>query len=179
MTQRNATLVILGLAMLLGAGSGPAAHAGDVLSQSIQGLNFFGTSSACPAKKAPTMETVAPLPAILDPALVPIIKFQCSVQPFVGTDPVKKVRGKYTIELLVRDNETGAFKSFELDSGRFKTNKQGQAGFETEIETEIFADGFESGDVSAWGYTRTNFTNGKKVESSFVECSSSLRGVER
>ncbi len=68
------------------------------------------------------------------------------------------------------DNTTGFFDSFRLGDGKFKTGSDGFDSLEFEIPAPIFADGFESGDVSAWSYTRADFSNKKKADSAGLSC---------
>jgi hypothetical protein len=96
--------------------------------------------------------------------------FQCFVDVNKNDKGVRKTKGTWTTELIVRDNNTGMLETFPIRSGKFKTNSDGQDDFDFEIPTELFADGFESGDVSAWSYTRSDFTNKKKADSASVQC---------
>ncbi len=45
--------------------------------------------------------------------------------------------------------------------GELETNSSGRTSFDFELPAELFAEGFESGDVSAWSYTRTDSTKKK------------------
>lgn len=177
MKQPCTIILTVALAVLLATNSIPAL-AGAALNQDIGGSNFFATFPDFPAKRIPTLEMVTPIVSILDPFDSAVTKVTCFIITLRGGDPVKKVKGKYNSELIVRDNRTGDFESFEIGSGRFKTNKEGRAMFDLDIPTAIFADGFESGDVSAWSYTRTDFTNGKKLSVTNVDCRNALAGVE-
>lgn len=56
------------------------------------------------------------------------------------------------------DRRTGVAEVFSVKKGRFNTDAEGLAEFDFEIPAPIFADGFESGDVSAWSYTRADFS---------------------
>ncbi len=73
----------------------------------------------------------------------------------------------------MRDNNTGEIESFPAGSGRFRTNRDGISSFDFDLPAELFADGFESGDVSAWSYTRTDFTNRKRGSQGQVNCGTS------
>ncbi len=128
------------------------------------------TSAPCPARDFPPLENLAPVPAIIDPFEEDFIPVFCTV--FVGKDGkgVQKVKGRYTSELIVRDNDTGMLEVFSLDSGKFRTDQSGVADLDFEIPAPIFADGFESGDVSAWSYTRTEFTNKKPADQPTTTC---------
>ncbi len=170
MTRRPArsASALLGLALILTFTS--HAMAGDFLSQSGIGATFFNASPPCPAKRMPTFESVVPIPGLFDPFDLQFANFACFVDVREGGEGVKGVKGKYTTQLIVRDNNTGDLDTFDIDSGTFKTNRDGQDVFDFDIPAEIFADGFESGDVSAWSYTRSDFTNKKKVESTAVQC---------
>ena len=111
--------------------------------------------------------TGSPRQAMTDQDIVPIF---CQARADRGQNGVKKVKGDWESELVVRDNNTGQFESFPVGSGTFKSNREGIAEFDFESPTELFADGFESGDVSAWSYTRADFTNKKKADNAQVQC---------
>lgn len=149
------------------------AWAGDNKSQSTFGSSFFFASPPCPVNQFPTLETIAPVPAIIDPFEQDFIPMFCQIEVERGENPVKRVKGTYETELIVRDNSSGEIESFPVKSGRFKTNSQGRAGFDFELPAELFADGFESGDVSAWSYTRTDFANRKRGNNAAVSCGAS------
>lgn len=160
----------LGL-LVLGA---PAVDAGDIRSQSASGNTFFNASPPCPVKQFPTFESIAPIPGIVDPFEDDVIPFFCQIRVDKRPNvPRKNAKGMYTTEVVVRNNNTGSVQSFPVDSGRFKTNANGFDSFDFEIPTEIFADGFESGDVSAWSYTRADFTNKKKASGGSLNCGTS------
>ena len=169
MTRRLAGA--LGLALLALAAM-PAAG-GDNQSQSIFGSDFFLADTPCPVNNIPTFESIVPIPPIIDPFEDDFIPVFCQVQVSKNNTGVRKAKGKFTAELLVLDNNTGMTDSFSIDRGRFTTNASGFAGFDFEIPTEIFADGFESGDVSAWSYTRADFTNRKNANNTSVQCGTS------
>ncbi len=149
-----------------------AAIAGQGGVQDGVGANFFHTSSPCPTRDFPTFEAIAPIPSIIDPFEQDLIPVFCSIQVVKNGNPVQNVRGNFESELVVRDNNTGNLEVFPLDSGRFKTDSDGFADFDFEIPAPIFADGFESGDVSAWSYTRSDFTKKKKANSANIVCAS-------
>ena len=116
---------------------------------------------------------LVPVPAIINTFAQDVVPILCFVSAEKNGNGVKNRKGEWMSELVVRDNNTGQFETFPLDSGKFKTDSDGFDDFEFEIPTPIFADGFESGDVSAWSYTRANFTNKKKANSAFVQCGNS------
>ncbi len=152
-------LVVLTLVTLF-AFSG-AGVAGDNAFFDNFGGSFFSADKPCPLKQFPTFESVIPIPSFIDPFEQDLIPVFCQIQVENNGKPTKGARGRYTSELRVLDNNTGEFESFSVGSGKFKTNSSGSAAFDLEIPAEIFADGFESGDVSAWSYTRTDFTKKK------------------
>jgi len=159
------------LLVVLSALAAPAAtHAGDSFSQTRFGSDFFQVSPPCPVKQFPTFETIAPVPAIFDTDVLSSAVFQCFVDVSKNNRGRKKAKGTWTTELIVRDNNTGELETFDIASGRFKTDSNGQDEFDFEIPAPIFADGFESGDVSAWSYTRSDFTNKKKADRAIVQC---------
>ena len=99
-----------------------------------------------------------------------MISVFCSIVVKKNAKPVKNVKGTFMSELAVIDNNTGEVEMFDLGSGKFQTNEDGFDTFNFEIPTPIFADGFESGDVSAWSYTRADFTNKKKADNGQMTC---------
>lgn len=158
------------IAVLLAPLLATAAPAGDFAFQNTFGGNFFSVSPPCPVKQLPTFESLVPVPGFVDPFEQDLIPFFCSVDVFSEGKGVKKAKGKYEVDLVVRDNNTGELESFPVKSGRFKTNRDGEAQFDFDLPAELFADGFESGDVSAWSYTRTDFTNRKRTDSVVQDC---------
>lgn len=150
--------------------SSGALHAGDFESQFTGGSNFFSSSPPCPVRQFPTFESLVPVPAIVDPFAQDLIPMFCDVQVSREGKGVKKAKGKFEADLIVIDLDTGISQSFPIASGDFKTNKDGLSSFDFDLPSELFADGFESGDVSAWSYTRTDFSNKKKSDSTSVSC---------
>lgn len=162
---RAGLLVLVLLPMLAVAGS-----AGDSKAQFGAGASFFTVSPACPARQFPTFEAIVPVPAIFDPFNQDLARILCQVQVKREGKGVKRVKGKYESELIVRDNNTNDLDAFRTGSGVWRTDKEGRARFAIEIPAEIFADGFESGDVSAWSYIRTDLTNKKRGDTATVQC---------
>ncbi len=150
-----------------------AAWAGDFFFQATIGSNFFDTSPPCRINEFPTFEMITPVPAIFDPSAHDSASFLCIVDVEKNQKGVKKAKGVWETEVVMRDNRTGQIDTLFIDSGKFKTDSDGSDDFDFEIPTPIFADGFESGDVSAWSYTRVNFTNKKKADSASVQCGKS------
>ena len=150
-----------------------ALPAGDNKFQDSFGSQFFASDPACKAKQLPTFESLIPIPSFVDPFEQDLIPFFCQVQTSMEGKAKKGVKGSYTSELIVRDNRTGETESFPAGSGRFRTNRDGFDSFDFDIPSELFADGFESGDVSAWSYTRTDFTGRKQVNTASVSCGTS------
>ncbi len=138
-----------------------ASEAGDNAFIDNFGGSFFSADKPCPLKQFPTFESIIPVPSFVDPFEQDLIPVFCQLQVENKGKPKKGARGRYTSELRVFDNNTGEFESFPVGSGKFKTNSSGTAVFDFDLPAEIFADGFESGDVSAWSYTRTDFTRKK------------------
>ena len=153
------------MALLLAAAilTTTAGEAGENKTQFTLGSNFFNISPPCPVNQLPTFESIAPVPAIFDPLEQDLVSFFCDIQVTRNGNGVGNAKGRYTSEVVVRDNNTGQFQSFPVDNGRFKTDSSGRGGFDFKIPTDVFVDGFESGDVSAWSYTRADFSNRKRV----------------
>lgn len=148
-------------------------RAGDRFSQTTFGSNFFSSSPRCPVNQFPTFEAIAPVPSVFDFDANPDAIFTCLVDVQKNGKGVNRAKGTFETELIVRDNITGMLETFGIDSGKFKTDSNGQDAFDFEIPAAIFADGFESGDVSAWSYTRADFTNKKKATNASVQCGKS------
>ncbi|MDX1501519.1 MAG: hypothetical protein R3325_04085 [Thermoanaerobaculia bacterium] len=144
-------------------------QAGDVKSQSDFGGSFFSTSPPCPLRDFPTFESLVPVPGFIDPFEQDLTIF-CEVRVDRKGKPLENAKGKYQAMLVVRDNNTGDLEEFPAGKGKFKTDSSGGAGFDFDLPSELFADGFESGDVSAWSYTRTDFTNRKRSDGASVVC---------
>ncbi len=160
--------VFLGLVAFALCG-GIAAYAGQSGFQQNFGSSFFIVDDPCPARQFPTFESLVPVPAIVDPFAEDIIVF---CQFFADDDkgPKKGVKISYETDLIVIDNNTGEVMYAPIEQGRGRTKKNGVGSFDFELPTELFADGFESGDVSAWSYTRTNYKGTKKVQQGGVSC---------
>ena len=150
-----------------------AAFAGESQSGFSFGAEFFAASTPCPARELPTFESIVPVPGLFDPFEQDALTMFCQVHLTREGKDVRGVKGKHTTELVVRDNDTGELESFPVGSGKFRTKSGGKAVFEFDLPAELFADGFESGDVSAWSYTRTDFTNRKRVSQAQADCSTS------
>ncbi len=146
------------------------ALAGDSHSQSTFGSNFFAASPNCPVRQFPTFESLVPVPGIVDPFEEDLIPIFCDVTVTRDGKGVKKAKGKFETQLIVRDNATGETETFDLGDEPFSTDKDGRATIDFDLPVEIFADGFESGDVSAWSYTRTTFTNKKRASIASQGC---------
>ena len=159
LTLRRTFLVSAILGLL---GVGGVLQAGDGGSQSNLADGFFQTSPPCPLRDFPTFEVIVPVPNIIDPFEDDIIPLFCQIRAQKNGQVVKKAKGTFESTLFVLDNTTGMFETFDLGSGKFNTGSTGIDSFDFEIPAPIFADGFESGDVSAWLYTRADFQKKKK-----------------
>lgn len=166
MSSNPRRLVVTACTLLLFAG---AASGGDTSFQGAFGVSFFSSSPPCKAKDLPTFEAIVPVPAIIDPFEDDIIPVFCQISARrKGKDA--NIKGSHESELVVRDNQTGQLMAFDLDSGKFKTGPDGVNKFDFEIQAPLFADGFESGDVSAWSYTRVDPKKGQKADNVNVDC---------
>ena len=163
---RRSLAVLTALALALPVPLG----ASDIKTQSNVGSSVFVVSPPHPAKQLPTFEVVTPIPEIVDLAVQDFVPISCRVHVEKAGNGLKGIKGSYTSHLIVRDNMTGELDAFPVDSGGFKTNKRGIATFALDMPTQLFADGFESGDVSAWSYTRGNFKKRKRVDNASVQC---------
>ena len=161
------TLVLAAAAVILA--SAAVLNAGDSVFQSTLGDSFFSSNKPCKAGDIPPLEVLAPVPAIVDPFEDDIIPVFCQLSVEKNGRGVNRAKADFTSELIVRDNNTGMFEVFPLDSGKLTTNSDGIDSFDFEIPAPLFADGFESGDVSAWSYTRVERTK-KKSKQDKVAC---------
>jgi len=125
------------------------------------GASVFFSNDASLLKKFPSLESVVPVPSIANPTAQKVITISCRIGAEDGGAPLKGARGNYRAELVVIDRGTGMSDVFPLQSGPFRTKRNGVARFRFDIPSAIFSDGFESGDVSAWSYARTDFKKGK------------------
>jgi len=153
------------------AGAPPAVDA-DIANNS--GMSVFLVNGPTLLKKLPTLESVVPVPSIADPSSRSTVRLSCRVRAERGGSPVKGARGNYRAEMLVVDRGTGLSQVFPIASGVFRTKANGSRRFDLAMPTAIFADGFESGDVAAWAYTRTNFS-GKKGTFGALDCDMTAR----
>ena len=159
------------LVALAAVPAGTANTAGGLAGNQRQvSTGFFSTPKSSSLTRFPTIESLAQIPAITDPSKEVTIPVSCNPCAFNKGKPVKNAKGNFTAELIVLDNPTGTFETFDIDSGKFKTTTTGCDDFTFAIPTELFADGFESGDVSAWSYIRTDFTDKKKNDSASMGC---------
>lgn len=168
-STKSITTLSAGIVLALFCGN---TQAGDFSSQFNDGKATFFASPPCPVKQFPTFESIVPVPNIVDPFQQDLIPMFCQVEVTREGKGVKKAKGTFETELVVIDNNTGEAESFPIGSGKFKTNSLGRDSFDFDLPAELFADGFESGDVSAWSYTRTDFTNKKKGNQANVSCGS-------
>ena len=138
--------------------------------QQNAGGGFFAVQPPCPMNQFPTFEAVVPVPSTIDPFNQDLLSVFCQVNVTRKGNPVKQAKGTFDSELLVTDPETGLIETFDLGAGKFNTDADGHADLQFDIPTELFADGFESGDISVWSHTRTDFTNKKKADNATVQC---------
>ena len=172
MSRRSISLAaptVLSLFLLLGV---TAANADGSIFHGMGGggAQEFFADPPCKLKQFPDLEVLVPIPSIIDPFEEDLVQIFCQVTVQKNNQPVKKARGNFESELVIIDNNTGFTERIPLGDGSFKTNAAGFDVFDFEIPTPIFADGFESGDVSAWSYTRTSFKKKKKADTGVVAC---------
>lgn len=154
--------------------------ADGAVSQATDGFNVVSVDPPFQVKRFPRFESVVPMPAVLDTDGDGVrddrIGFLCS---FEARNPdlegIKKAKGRYTTRLHVIDNNTGMGESFDVDSGKFRTNSDGTDQVEFDVPTEDFADGFESGELSVFVYTQANFSNNRIVQNAAVRCATAAR----
>ena len=172
---RAATIVLLLVLPVLAA----PAWSGDSAFQSTFGSNFFNVNPPCPVKQFPTFESILPVPAIADPVQQRFLPILCQIQVSRNEKGVRKAKGNFVSEVLVLDLNSGEGELFTVESGKFTTNKDGVAKVQYEVDMQIFTDGFETGDTSAWSYTRADFSNGKKASAVSITCNSNTSRTQR
>jgi hypothetical protein len=170
MNARILDFVALIIVLALIAGLAGSANAQTGQTQTNIGESFFKAGTLSPVKKFPTSELLVPVPSIFDPSEEDSILILCQVQVFKLTTGVQNARGRFRAELVLIDNRTGQAERFFVAGGRFKTSRQGTTSFNFKLLAERIADGFGSGDVSAWLYTRIDFTNRKRATDTFFQC---------
>lgn len=138
-----------------------AALAADSGFANNNGASVFFSDEPLLLRKFPTLESVVPVPSIADPSGQGAIRVSCRVSAKDDGAPIKGAKGNYRAELFVIDRDTGMSEIFPLQSGAFRTKANGVRRFHFEIPPAIFAEGFESGDISAWSYTRTDYKKKK------------------
>ncbi|MFQ5528408.1 MAG: hypothetical protein ACE5GX_19415 [Thermoanaerobaculia bacterium] len=146
------------------------AWAGDFVSQGNFGDSLVTASTPHPVKEFPTFESIVHVPRIFDPLQQDFLAIFCDVKVTKQGEGVKKVKGTYMSELFVFDNDSETVEISPLGSGKFKTDGNGFDNFALDVPVPLFIDGFESGDTSAWTYTRVEFTNKKKSAFASVSC---------
>ena len=159
-------------ALLLLASFVPAvlpASNGDVRLISA-GEAAFLADGAGPVREFAALETVAVVPSTFDPFAHETISLSCIALVKSGDKGVRSAKGSYSSDLVVFDHRAGVSEAFPLASGRVKTDADGTSFFAVAIPTALFADGFASGDVSAWVATRADFSNRKKGDRVLMGC---------
>ena len=171
MNRCRAVSIVLALLVLFTAAT-PAAGL-EWLTNSAR-FNFR-TSPVVPVDQFPGFSMFMVVPVNLVPAEQPSTEVVCNVNVQRNDRPVKNAKGVWRGGVMVRDNATGVVESTIVANGRFKTAEGGEKVFRFQIPVEVFADGFESGDVSAWSYVEGEFTNRKKATFFYAACSNTVR----
>ena len=164
----------IAVALLLGAfsavqvsvradGSNSTSHYGG-------GAQLFHADPLCPLKDFPDLESLVPVPTLIDPIEDDLVGFSCYFAVTKDENPVKKATGKFTSKLVVLDNTTGTFETFDIATSKLKTDEFGLGEYNFEIPTALFAVGFKSGDTSAWAHTRLDLKTKKMADTALVGC---------
>ena len=162
--------VLFGGAMLLLV-SEREAEAGVLDSR---GDTSFFSGEVRPLANFPPLESVVPMPLNINPFNRKRVRQSCTVQVVRRNAPLKSARGEYEAHLVLMDNKAGTFESFELSTGKLRTDPDGEARLEFDIPTDLFAEGFKSGTVSAWSHTRLELTK-RKGSFAFLRCGLSAK----
>ena len=136
----------------------------------------FDVDPARKPKKFPDLRVTVELPSIFDPGEVDSLfcKFQAQELVDDSLPGVPKVRGRWRSVLQVLDPMTSTFETVKIDSGKFKTGETGVDVFLFGIPTDLFPDGFESGDVSVWWSTEFEPKKGPKTTHTTALCFASM-----
>ena len=134
----------------------------------------FDVDRARKPKKFPDLRVTVEIPSIFDPEGADHFGMFCKflAQRLVDNSlpGVRNVRGKWRSVLHVLDHMTLTFETVEIDNGKFKTGATGVDSLLFDIPTAIFADGFESGDVSVWSSTTFELKKGPKTTDTTAQC---------
>lgn len=139
--------------------SGPGFAAGSVL-DSPSDTSFF-SQDVRPLASTPPLESLVPMPLNINPFNRRKVRESCLVQVIKRTAAVKGAKGTFTAQLMVMSEARGTFVALDLGSGKFKTDRDGRVAFDFDIPTDLFAEGFKQGDISAWAHSRVEFTKRK------------------
>ena len=134
-----------------------------------RGDTSFFSGEVRPLADFPALESVVPMPLNINPFNRRRVRQSCTVQVVRRNAPLKSARGEYVSHLVLMDHRAGTFKSIELSAGKLKTDPGGEARLEFDIATDLFAEGFKSGNVSAWSHTRLEFIK-RKGSFAFLRC---------
>ena len=160
--SRRSHTVTLGCALIVALGVAPSApgFAANTVLDNRGDTTFFAETPRLLAN-FPTLESLVPMPLNINPFNRKRVQQSCAVQVYKRTSPVKGAKGTFSGKLVVMDNSKATFKTVDLASGKFRTDADGNATFEYDIATKLFAEGFKSGSISAWSYARIDFAKRK------------------
>lgn len=105
--------------------------------------------------------------------------YDCSVQTLVRSEDnvegIENVRANWATSAYVMDHRDSSFRVLDVATGVIKTSTFGngyarQIQIPPDVSAAIFADGFESGDISAWLMTTAKLKKGKKLNHAMLQC---------
>lgn len=161
----------LGAVVLLTSLTGPAtARVGS----NQGGYTHFEGSKLVKPKKVGTLRSVVEIPAETDQSRP--FEYRCIYSALDGVTAAQfvKVKARYRTEAWILDHRAGTFEIHEVDSGTFVTPPGGFVSLRftvpAAVRNAIFADGFESGDLSVFLVTRATPIRGKKLMVTHLGC---------
>ncbi len=138
------------------------------------GTVFFYSNPALETDRIPNWVLMFEIPSTLDTtAEVQEVFCALNAEKVVGDDErrgVRRVLARWTSRLHVLDPSTSQVTVTKIASGRVQTNAEGRGEFTFDIPTELFADGFASGGVSAWTSVTFDLKRNRQSMDSRAEC---------
>lgn len=162
----------MAVAVLVLALSSPLLGGAEIAfqSQSTFSTINFSASPTGPVKLFPALDMVVPVPGTFDPSAANDFFLECFILVMEEGSPIKKAKGRYEFGLVLINERTGTGEAAPLDSGRFKTGKDGRADRVFEVPADVFTDISESGDLAVWSYVRAEFVGRKKANQIRASC---------
>lgn len=139
-----------------------------------RGDSAFFSSQSRPLAKFPTLESLVPMPLNINPFNRQRVRVRCVLQVIKRSAPVRGAKGRFAARLVLMDNAAGTFHSTEMTSGKFKSDADGQVIFTFDVPTDMFAQGFRNGEISAWSHASVVFSK-RKATYALLRCDVTAR----